>query len=167
MRLDNVSPLTLANDNMMINDFGYQPTPTYYPPIYDSSSELNEPVPIVTSGSSQVLEPEILVALNLQTPTTNTGGVKSPPKPEITLEGTVLTSETNNSTTQNNNSTTQNNNSQPSATTGETKTYVGGGTTPDSNIIVNKPKPNYLMFGLIGVVGVYVIYKIFFNKKGE
>jgi hypothetical protein len=67
MRLDNVSPLTLANDNMMINDFGYQPTPTYYPPIYDSSSELNEPVPIVTSGSSQVLEPEILVALNLQT----------------------------------------------------------------------------------------------------
>lgn len=57
--------------------------------------------------------------------------------------------------------------SEPSATTNETKTYVGGGTTPDSNIIVNKPKGNYLMYGLVGLVGAYVIYKVFFNKKSE
>jgi hypothetical protein len=54
---------------------------------------------------------------------------------------------------------------EPSATTDETKTYVGGGTTPDSNIVVDKPKRNYFMYGVLGVVGVYVIYKVFFNKK--
>ena len=57
--------------------------------------------------------------------------------------------------------------SEPSATTDETKTYVGGGTTPDSNIIVNKPKRNYLMYGLVGLVGAYVIYKVFFDKKSQ
>ena len=55
----------------------------------------------------------------------------------------------------------------PSATTSGTKTYVDGGTTPDSDIIVDKPKPNYLVFGLIGLVGAYVVYKVFFQKKSE
>jgi hypothetical protein len=58
-----------------------------------------------------------------------------------------------------------NSKSESSATTDETKTYVGGGTTPDSNIVVNKPKRNYFMYGVIGVVGVYVVYKVFFNKN--
>jgi hypothetical protein len=56
-------------------------------------------------------------------------------------------------------------NKESSATTDETKTYVSGGTTPDSNIIVDKPKRNYLMYGVIGVIGAYIIYKVFFNKK--
>lgn len=50
-------------------------------------------------------------------------------------------------------------------TTGENKTYVGGGTTPDSSIVVDKPKRNYLIIGITAVVGAYVIYKVFLNKK--
>jgi hypothetical protein len=57
--------------------------------------------------------------------------------------------------------------SEPSATTNETKTYVSGGTTPDSSIIIDKPKRNYLMYGLIGVVGAYVVYKLFLDKKSQ
>lgn len=52
-----------------------------------------------------------------------------------------------------------------SATTNSTKSYVEGGTTPNSKIIINKPKPNYVMRGAIVLVGAYVIYKVFFNKK--
>jgi hypothetical protein len=54
---------------------------------------------------------------------------------------------------------------ESSATTEENKTYVSGGTTPDSNIVLNKPKPNYLVYGIIGVIGALVIYKVFFKKK--
>lgn len=54
-----------------------------------------------------------------------------------------------------------------SETTDETKRYVSGGTSPDSQIVVKKPKPNYLIFGLLGLVGIYVVYKVFFNKKSE
>lgn len=52
-----------------------------------------------------------------------------------------------------------------SATSKSTKSYVEGGTTPDSNIIIKKPKPNYVAVGVVGVIGLYVIYKVFFNKK--
>lgn len=53
----------------------------------------------------------------------------------------------------------------PSATTEENKLYFGGGTTPDSKIIVIKPKPNYVMYGIVAVIGLLVIYKVFLNKK--
>jgi hypothetical protein len=56
---------------------------------------------------------------------------------------------------------------EPSATTKETKTYVSGGTTANSNIVVDKPNRNYLMYGLIGVVGAYFVYKVFFKKKSQ
>jgi hypothetical protein len=56
---------------------------------------------------------------------------------------------------------------EPSATTEETKTYVSGGTTPDSNIVVDKSKRNYLMYGVVGVVAVYVVYRMFFDKKSQ
>jgi hypothetical protein len=52
-----------------------------------------------------------------------------------------------------------------SATSNSTKSYVEGGTTPDSKIVIKKPKPNYVMIGIVSLVGVYVIYKAFFNKK--
>jgi hypothetical protein len=60
---------------------------------------------------------------------------------------------------------TSNNTSEPSATTDETKTYVGGGTTPDSNIVVKKPMTKYYVYGIIGLIGALVVYKTFFNKK--
>jgi hypothetical protein len=53
----------------------------------------------------------------------------------------------------------------PSETTSQTKTYVGGGTIPDSNIIVKKPSPNYFLYGITGVIGAYVVYRFFLNKK--
>jgi len=56
-------------------------------------------------------------------------------------------------------------NAVPSATTEENKLYFGGGTTPDSKIIVTRPKPNYVMYGIVSVIGLLVIYKLFLNKK--
>lgn len=54
---------------------------------------------------------------------------------------------------------------ESSATTQQTKTYIGGGTTPNSPILVKKPiKKNY-MYGILGVIGVLVFYKFFYNKK--
>jgi hypothetical protein len=61
--------------------------------------------------------------------------------------------------------TTSNNLSEPSATTDDTKTYVGGGTTPDSNIVIKKPTSKYYIYGLLGVLGAIVAYKLFYNKK--
>ena len=58
-----------------------------------------------------------------------------------------------------------NTDAMPSATADSTKNYVGGGTTPDSNIIVAKPKPNYFVYGFLGIVVAYVGYQVFFNKK--
>lgn len=52
-----------------------------------------------------------------------------------------------------------------SATTEENKLYFSGGTTPDSKIIVIKPRPNYVMYGIVSVIGLLVIYKVFLNKK--
>lgn len=66
-----------------------------------------------------------------------------------------------------NNNQNTNYKSEPSATTDETKTYVSGGTTPNSNIVVDRPKRNYLMYGVVGVFGAYVIYKMFFDKKRQ
>jgi hypothetical protein len=76
MKLNNVSPLTVAGDNTMINDFGYQPTPTYYQPTptYNSSLDLNEPIPIVNTGSSQILEPIIITPIANPIQTTSTTG---------------------------------------------------------------------------------------------
>lgn len=60
-----------------------------------------------------------------------------------------------------------NSKAESSPTTEQNKNYIGGGTTPDSDIIVNKSKSNYIRYGIVGVVGAYVIYKVFFNKKSE
>jgi hypothetical protein len=52
-----------------------------------------------------------------------------------------------------------------SATTKENKLYFDGGTTPDSEIVVIIPKPNYLTLIVVGVIGFVVFYKVFLNKK--
>jgi hypothetical protein len=56
---------------------------------------------------------------------------------------------------------------ESSPTTKQNKNYIGGGTTPDSDIIVNKSKSNNIGYVIVGVVGAYVIYKMFFNKKSD
>lgn len=120
-----------------------QTIPTYQDTIYQC-------------GNSQVAEPEIINPINSQV---NALPVKSGMNSED-IQNSLL-QETGNADT-------RNPKAEPSATTDETKAYVGGGTTPDSNILINKPKRNYVVygvFGVFGVVGAYVIYKVFFNKK--
>ena len=65
------------------------------------------------------------------------------------------------------NNSTQNINSksEPSRFTKQNKNYIEGGTTPDSDIIINKSKSNYIGYVVVGVVGAYLIYKMFLNKK--
>jgi len=60
---------------------------------------------------------------------------------------------------------TSNNTSEPSATTDQTKTYVEGGTTPDSNIVIKKPMTKYYIYGIVGIIGALIAYKVFFSKK--
>lgn len=117
-----------------------------------------------TGSGSQIIEPEIVIPIS-----TDSGTNNNYPKEQIDVIETVLNQQQEQIPAQTGTSTVTepNINSEPSATTDENKTYVGGGTTPDSNIVVNKPKPNYLMYGLIGVVGLAVVYKLFLSKKKE
>lgn len=83
-------------------------------------------------------------------------------------EPNIVGSHNNGGNSANNNNNNNNHNHViPSATTDSTKNYVGGGVTPDSNIVVNKPKTNHLFFGLIVVVGAYMAYKMFVDEKSE
>jgi len=126
-----------------------------------------------TNNGSQIVEPEILIPINpINTPPVYTPPIKGTQNVEDVENGlpqgtTVHQNTVNSNQTNTGNSTVTNPNATPSATTDSTKNYVNGGTTPDSNIIVKKPKPNYLVYGLIGLVGAYVVFKMFFNKKTE
>ena len=64
-----------------------------------------------------------------------------------------------------NSSQNKNSKAESSPTTKQNKNYIGGGTTPDSDIIINKSKSNYIGYAIVGVVGAYLIYKMFLNKK--
>jgi hypothetical protein len=59
----------------------------------------------------------------------------------------------------------QNTDAESSATTEQTKTYVSGGTEPDSEIVIKKPTTKYYIYGIFGIVTAFVAYKVFFNKK--
>jgi hypothetical protein len=125
-----------------------QTVPIYQAETYTGNNvaPVNPQSATYTGGTSNVVEPQI------------TAPVK--PRSDTPIRGAG-------SNSQSGTNPVVNPNAEPSATSGDTKTYVSGGTTPDSNIIINKPEPNYLVYGLIGVVGLYVVYKVFFNKKGE
>ena len=136
---------------MYVSDYDSQMMPTYEIPVYEN-------------GSSQVAEPEIIIPIS---PLPNT----PPKKNTLILEDiendlpqeTPTQSGTQN--TGNTNTTNPKPKGEPSATTDETKTYVGGGTTPDSQIVVKKPTTKYFIYGIVGIVVAYLGYKVFFNKK--
>ena len=145
----------IKNENqtrIYVSDYDNQMMPTYDNPIYGL-------------GNSQVSEPEIINPINLQEYTPHNNGAVSlqdiennlPQGGTSQLGTSVVVQPEIKSNTE----------AEPSATTEETKTYIDGGTTPDSPIVVNKPKPNYLMLGLLGIVGALVVYKLFFSKKSE
>ena len=135
--------------NMLVSDYDNQITPSYEDPIY-------------TGSGSNIVEPEIIIIANNEIATPIGGSSINAEQVKILTQQGGRTSQSGTSTI-----TKPNEDAEPSATTEETKTYVGGGTTPDSNIVVDKPKRNYIMYGLIGVVGTYVVYKLFFNKKNQ
>lgn len=174
MRATNIQPI-IVNDNTGI---------------YSDNSINDSDYPILindnTAGcSSQIVEPEIVIPIkNTPSTSSNTGANQSASQQQQVQEdiltqhnlgqNTVSTSATSipntsntsiSSTSSASTPSTSNPNAVPSATTDQTKNYVGGGTTPDSSITVKKPKPNYLVFGIVGVIGLAVIYKLFFNKK--
>jgi hypothetical protein len=103
-----------------------------------------------SSGSSQVVQPDIVNVITTAQPK---------PKP-VNLQQQVQSIE---SESDNKPKPTP----KPSATTDQPKTYDGGGTTPDSNIVIKKPKPNYLVYGVVGIIGVLVVYKMFFKSKTQ
>lgn len=114
-------------------------------------------------GNSQITEPDIILS------NSNVNDLSNPSNYTYTTTGSPLSIPIEVSTPVNTGTTsidsTSNNISEPSATTDDTKTYVGGGTTPDSNIVVKKPTSKYYIYGLLGVVGAIVAYKLFYNKK--
>lgn len=96
-------------------------------------------------GGSNIVEPNIITPINPSVKTLiKGGGITTLEEVETALEAPVK---------------------EPSATTDDNKIYGGGGTTPDSPIIINKPKPNYIVYGIVGVIGTLVVYKLFFKKK--
>lgn len=144
------------------------------PALYDISSPIiSEDYPIInsnnTSNGSQIIEPNIITFVpsnsntNVGNSASNQQIVEQILEQQNSGQGTLTPSPQSNTGT----STASNPNAVPSATTDGTKTYVDGGTTPDSNIIVKKPKPNYLMIGIVAVVGLFIVSKVFFNKKSE
>lgn len=45
------------------------------------------------------------------------------------------------------------------------KLYVSGGTTPNSTIILNRPRPNYFLWGIaVGVIAVIAYKSKIFSK---
>jgi hypothetical protein len=135
--------------------------------IYDVENPIIKESTFPELGNSQITEPNIIIPIynvgnsSNSNSYTNTGNTSSG---AIPIE--VLTPvDTSNTSTGSTSGTTSNNTPEPSATTDETKTYVGGGTTPDSNIVVKKPMTKYYVYGILGIVGALVVYKVFFNKK--
>jgi hypothetical protein len=113
-----------------------------------------------SNSGSQIVEPDLINPIVFINNTSN-GSSQS----QQAVENILSQQEANQNTGSQTN--TPKNDAIPSETTDETKTYLDGGTTPNSNINVKKPKPNYLTLGILGIIGLLVVYKVFFNKKSE
>jgi len=116
-------------------------------------------------GNSQIIEPDIIIPIDVSNPV-NTNNTSTDSTSGSTTSGSTSGSTNSGSTSSSTTSgSTSNNTSEPSATTDETKTYVEGGTTPDSNIVIKKPMTKYYIYGIVGIIGALIAYKVFFSKK--
>ena len=140
-------------------DYTYTPTaPKNISTDIDNTSE--------SGGSSVIVEPEIIQSGGSGNTTPIFGNANQPMTQaeikdisENTPDIKTLI-DTNPKPKQTSGSNSSNPNAVPSATTDETKNYISGGTTPDSPITVKKPRPNYLIYGIIGLIGLAVVYKL-------
>ena len=151
-----------------------QNTTRIYNSDYDSQMMPTDEITSYRGGNSQVSEPEIVNPIKNHinpSPVNSTVNFEQieddlsqlvPTKPTKPTKPNSITPNTNTS-----NPDTTNPDKESSATTDETKTYVGGGTTPDSQIVVKKPTTKYYVYGIVGIVVAYIGYKMFFNKKSE
>jgi hypothetical protein len=147
-----------------------QNTTRVYVSDYDSQMMPTDEITSYGAGNSQVSEPEIVNTINTHINPSPVNSTVNFEQIEDDLSQVVPTKPTkptkpNNSITPNTN--TSNPDKESSATTDETKTYVGGGTTPDSQIVVKKPTTKYFVYGIVGIVVAYLGYKMFFDKKSE
>lgn len=134
--------------------------------IYDAEIPSIKESTISDLGNSQITEPDIIIPIYNGNNNTDTGNTSSGSIP-IEILNPVNPSDTSTGSTSNNTSTGSNssNTSEPSATTDDTKTYVGGGTTPDSTIVVKKPTRKYYVYGIVALVVALIGYKVFYNKN--
>jgi hypothetical protein len=149
-----------------------QNTTRIYVSDYDSQMMPTDEITKYNGGNSQVSEPEIVNPIkNYINPspvnsTVNFEQIEDnlsqvvPIKPTKPIKPNSITPNTNTS-----NPDTTNPDKESSATTDETKTYVGGGTTPDSQIVVKKPTTKYYVYGIVGIVVAYLGYKMFYKKS--
>jgi hypothetical protein len=135
--------------------------------IYDVENPSIKESTIPELGNSQITEPNILIPIYNVSDSPNPNNYTNTGNIPIEVLTPLDTSNTSSDPTSGTSTsgTTPNNTSEPSATTDDTKTYVGGGTTPDSNIVVKKPMRKYYIYGIIGIVGAIIAYKLFYNKK--
>jgi|694.fasta_scaffold00162_112 hypothetical protein len=113
-----------------------------------------------SNSGSQIVEPDLINPIVFINNTSN-GSSQSQQVVDEILSQQEANQNTGSQTS------TPKSNAIPSDTSDETKTYVDGGTTPNSTINLKKPKPNYLTLGILGIIGLLVVYKVFFNKKSE
>lgn len=135
--------------------------------IYDMGNPIDRENYFPELGSSQITEPNIIIPISngSNMPNTNNqSNTGNDSTANIPIE-VVNPVNTGNTSTGSTSGTTSGNISEPSATTDETKTYIGGGTTPDSQIVVKKPMSKYYIYGILGIVGGLVVYKVFFSKN--
>jgi len=121
-----------------------------------------------TTGSPLSFPMEVSTPVNTGNISTDStsGSTTSGSTSGSTNSGSTSSSTTSGSTSVDTTSgSTSNNTSEPSATTDQTKTYVEGGTTPDSNIVIKKPMTKYYIYGIVGIIGALIAYKVFFSKK--
>ena len=151
--------------------------------IYDVENPYIKEDIITNLGNSQITEPEILIPIyNVSNSPnannySNTGNsYPSPIEIEVSTpsgSGSSTTPSGSGSSTTpsgttsgtNTSGTTSNNTSEPSATTDDTKTYVGGGTTPDSTIVIKKSNRKYYVYVGVALIVGLIAYKVLYNKN--
>lgn len=131
--------------------------------IYDAEIPSIKESTISDLGNSQITEPDIIITtyngnnnpvLNNNTNTGNTSSGSIPIEILNPLNPSDTSTGSNSSNT-----------SEPSATTDDTKTYVDGGTTPDSTIVIKKSNRKYFVYGGIALIVGLIAYKVFYNKN--
>jgi len=144
-----------------------QNTTRIYVSDYDSQMMPTDEITTYSGGNSQVSEPEIVNPIKTYINPSPVNSTVNFEQIEDDLSQVLPTkptkpTKTNNVTT---NTDTPNPDKESSATTDETKTYVGGGTTPDSQIVVKKPTTKYFVYGIVAIVVAYLGYKMFYKKS--